>query len=197
MKLVDGLSGISFEDALVHVKSINALDLSPGMLEIARSRVATTSLPKGKPIPDIRFYEYDALKADSFPDVQTLEKADVVLSTLVLEHLPLDVFFDALKSFAKEGGYVVITNMHAEMGRKSQAGFVDEASGEKIRGESFVYEVQEVVDAGRKWGFSLEVEVMERGVMVDDLKNGIVGERGRKWIGVMCWFGMVLRYEGC
>jgi hypothetical protein len=40
--------------------------------------------------------------------------------------------------------------MHAEMGLKSQAGFLDEGSGEKVRGQNYNYEISEVLDEGLK-----------------------------------------------
>lgn len=91
---------------------------------------------------------------------------------------------------------MVITNMHAEMGRKSQAGFVDEETGNKVRGESFVYEINEVLEEARRWGFELVGEVGERGVEMEDLEKGVIGHRGKKWVGLKCWFGMVLEMKG-
>lgn len=125
------------------------------------------------------------------------QMADVVLSTLVLEHLPIPVFFQAVKKLLKPGGYLVVTNMHAEMGRRGQAGFVDEGTGEKVRGVSYVYEVGEVVAEGVRNGFVLEGEVGERRVCEGDVGEGrLLGPRGRKWIGYLCWFGFVMRLEG-
>ena len=87
--------------------------------------------------------------------------------------------------------------MHAEMGRLGQAGFVDETSGVKVRGQSFVYEIEEVLEEGKRWGFEVVGKVQERGVKEENVGEGrVVGERGRKWIGVKCWFGMVLRLSG-
>lgn len=122
----------------------------------------------------------------------------MVLSTLVLEHLSLDVFVRTIRSLLKkDGGYAVITNMHAEMGRVSQAGFVDGETGKKVRGESCVYEVQEVLGEAKRWGFELVGEIEERGVRQDDIGEGkLMSERGRKWIGTKCWFGFVLRLPG-
>ncbi len=87
--------------------------------------------------------------------------------------------------------------MHAEMGRLGQAGFVDELTGRKIRGTSYVYEVDEVLAEGRRYGFVLEGDVVERAVAENDVGEGrLLGERGRKWIDVKVWFGMVMRLEG-
>lgn len=164
------------------------------MLAIAQQRCY--AVPKSLGTPEVRFYEFDALKADDFPEVEKLGKAELVLSTLVLEHLPLDVFFRTLRRFVKKGGLAVITNMHAQMGRISQAGFVDPATDTKIRGQSYVYEIEEVLAEARKCGFILVEGVMERGIRDEDMRVGTVGERGQKWVGVLCWFGMVLRFVG-
>jgi SAM-dependent methyltransferase len=179
------------------ISRINALDLSPGMLAVAKSRCAGALGSDGQ-APQVAFYEFDALRPANYPLVSSLSlTADLVVSTLVLEHLPLSDFFRTVKWLLKpEGGYLVLTNMHADMGRKSQAGFVDEETGEKVRGDSFVYEVSEVLEEGKKWGFVLEEEVGERGVRKEDIGEGeLLGERGKKWIGCLCWFGCVMRLQ--
>ena len=170
-------------------------------MDVARQRCEkfASTLPTntgGAAFPKVEFSEFDALHPANFPEVEGLEgKADVVLSTLVLEHLPLSVFFETAKRFLKkEGGYFVLTNMHAEMGRKGQAGFVDEGTGEKVRGDSFVYEICEVLDAGKRRGFEVVGQVGERAVEEGDIGKGkLLGKRGVKWIGVKCWFGFVMR----
>ena len=188
--------------ASVPITRINALDLSPGMLDVAQQRwtkfleAKATTLCE---IPKIEFYEFDALNPSNFPEVKSIKgTANIVLSTLVLEHLPIDVFFRSVKSLLKEdGGSLVLTNMHAEMGRVGQAGFVDEETGEKIRGDSYNYEVEEVLVEGKKWGFRLEGSVGERAVREEDIGEGkLLGPRGKKWIGVKVWFGMVMRFDG-
>lgn len=122
----------------------------------------------------------------------------MVLSTLVLEHLPIKLFFETVKRLLKKGGVLVLSNMHAEMGRRSRAGFMSEENGVdvKVQGDSFVYEISEVVDVGKGFGFVVEGSVEERGVEVGDLEGGIVGERGRKWVGCKVWFGCVMRLRG-
>jgi SAM-dependent methyltransferase len=185
----------------LNIKEINALDLSPGMLEVAKQRcenylVATAANTLSVP-PAIAFHEFDALHPELFPEVKQLEgKADLVFSTLVLEHLPLDIFFRIVKNLLKPGGgYVVVTNMHAEMGRLSQAGFLDPSTGEKVRGHSYSHEISEVIEEGEKFGFSVVGEVGERGVEEGDLGT-VVGERGRKWVGIRVWFGFVMKFGG-
>lgn len=127
-----------------------------------------------------------------------------MVSTLVLEHLSLPTFFSAvsflLKPYSEASyGRVLITNMHAEMGKSSQAGFMNEIEGKKtkIRGESYVYEIEEVVEEGGKWGFHVVGDVLERRIEDGDIEedgNGLrLGNRGKKWIGKKMWFGMVMQ----
>lgn len=146
----------------------------------------------------VSFYEFDAFHPEKFPDVQELEtKADFVLSTLVLEHLPLVVFFKTIRNFLKEGGYVIVTNMHAAMGKISQAGFLDEETGRKVRGHSFAHEIEEALEEGGRWGLKLVGHVGERAMREEDVGEGrVVGVRGKKWIGVECWFGFILKFQG-
>jgi SAM-dependent methyltransferase len=180
------------------ITSIAALDLSPGMLAVAKQRcesylTANASATLLDP-PLINFHEFDALEVEPSPEIRALKgKADFVLSTLVLEHLPLDVFFSTVKSFLKpSGGYVLLSNMHADMGRISQAGFVDEVTGEKIRGHSYAHEISEVIEEGKKWGFEVAGELGERAIEEEDLGT-IVGNRGKKWVNIRVWFGFFMR----
>ena len=184
--------------SLPPITRINALDLSPGMLSQARTRCeAALQSSEGRPDPELLFYEFDALQPEKYPQVVPLSQtADLVISTLVVEHLPLTVFFHAVKQLLKPGGHLVVTNMHAEMGRRGQAGFVDEATGEKVRGLSYVHEIADVLEEGAKNGFVLQGGVGERAVMEDDVGEGrLLGPRGKKWIGCYCWFGFVMRLE--
>ncbi|TAQ84519.1 hypothetical protein B7494_g7160 [Chlorociboria aeruginascens] len=179
------------------VSQIHGLDLSPAMLSVASSRTASFLAILSSPKPNVFFQAFNALTSPIPPPLS--HSADLVLSTLVLEHLPLKAFFETVKGLVKKGGLVLVTNMHAEMGRRGQAGFVDER-GQKVRGESFNYEVGEVVDEGRRKGFEI-LDVKERGLESGDVKGeggkeegGLgLGVRGRKWIGCKVWFGVVMR----
>jgi SAM-dependent methyltransferase len=192
------------------IKNIFALDLSPGMLHLAKDRCETfinstsTSNLNPLPSPNIEFLEFDALNP-SITVIKKLEgEADMVLSTLVLEHLPLDIFFNTTKSFLRKNGkgLLVVTNMHPEMGRLSRAGFLDPVTGTKIQGTSFVHEIADVVAAGSNFGFEVVGTVVERGVSESDVgcdddegERRLLGKRGRKWIGCKVWFGCVMRLE--
>jgi len=186
------------------VSSIVGLELSPKMMEIARSRCET------------RLDELRSQRADSqqqrqpqhstpaqtvvhFSPFNMLEQsppglalnADLVLSTLVLEHIPLRTFFSTASSLLRPGGILLLTNMHADMGRVSQAGFVDPETGEKVRPLSYVYGIADVLAAAEDAG--LEVVGSVREVGVDEELAGRLGVRGKKWVGVKVWFGGVWR----
>lgn len=163
------------------------------MLDIARRRCSAITADSAAPIPSTDFHVFDALSGSAPPE--DARGAHGVVSTLVLEHLPLDVFFGSVrKLLTTEGGYLLLTNMHEEMGRRGQAGFMDVESGEKVRGVSFVYSIEQVVEAGRKWGFEVVGEVGERAVEEGDLE--VLGQRGGKWVGCKVWFGGVFRFAG-
>jgi cyclopropane fatty-acyl-phospholipid synthase-like methyltransferase len=117
--------------------------------------------------------------------------ADAVLSTLVLEHVPLPAYFSTLSALLKTGGYALVTNMHSDMGQVSQAGFVNE-QGVKVRGTSFAHTVEETVGEAARQGFEV-VSVKERRMEEEDVKEGRVGERGWKWVGVRVWYAVVVR----
>lgn len=101
------------------------------MLELAKQRLVALS---DQPNATVTYHVFDAFKEWSAEEEDLLEgNADMVLSTLVLEHLPLDVFFGTVRRLLKkEGGVLVLTNMHPDMGGISQAGFLDTDSNVKV-----------------------------------------------------------------
>jgi hypothetical protein len=127
--------------------------------------------------------------ASPFPSVPGLTPVDALISTLVLEHVPLPSFFATLHSLLRPNGLALVTNMHDQMGASSQAGFVN-AQGVKVRGTSHVHTVADTLDEARKAGLDV-LSVREREVRTEDLES--TGGRGRKWVGVRVWFGVVLR----
>ncbi|KAI1641082.1 putative methyltransferase [Biscogniauxia mediterranea] len=170
---------------------IVALDASRGMLAVARARLASASA-SGSPPP--HFELFDLLDATGPPAAAL--GADAAISTLVVEHVPLGVFFGQAARAVRPGGVLLLTNMHEEMGAVSQAGFVDARTGEKIRPRgSYAHGAGEVVAEARRWGFEVlgsdaleERAVLDDGTMVERL-----GERSRKWVGVRCWYGGIFR----
>lgn len=172
--------------------TIVGVDASPRMLDFARSNInarmaATTELTKGA--KEARLELYDVMSNTNIPE--NILNADAVISTLVLEHIPLFEFFQAASNMLKPGGLVLVTNMHPEMGGISQAGFLDPKTGEKVRTQSIVHRVEDVIAEAQRQGFRVLGDAIER--RVDEDMSKILGIRARKWVGVTVWFGVCFR----
>ncbi|USP82079.1 hypothetical protein yc1106_09353 [Curvularia clavata] len=149
---------------------IHGLDFSQPMLDIARTKLSSLppALVAGKTW-SLDCYDVfspsassssSSLTPDTVRDTSPVP-AHAIVSTLVLEHVPLDTFFTSLAGLLRPRGMALVTNMHEEMGGTgSQAGFVDE-KGVKVRGESFVHTVQEMVGAAGKAGLEVLQSVVE------------------------------------
>jgi SAM-dependent methyltransferase len=167
------------------------LDFSKGMLDIAAEKL------RGYSDGRVRLEQCDCFptvndpSASPLPAVPNLTPVNGLISTLVLEHVPLNAYFATLSSLLVSGGVALITNMHSDMGAKSQAGFVNK-DGVKVRGSSFAHTVQETLEEARQAGFNVE-HVMERAMTREDVESGAVGERGWKWVGVKVWYDVVVR----
>ena len=120
----------------------------------------------------------------------TIPRADAIISTLVIEHLELEQFFTVASRLLKPGGFMIITNMHSDMGKISRAGFVN-SEGVKVRPtESIPHTIEEICKSAEDFKFQV-LNVAEKEIMEEDVTA--LGVRSKKWIGVKCWFGMVLR----
>lgn len=172
---------------------VTALDFSAGMLDVARGKLSP--LEKGN--VRLRISQADCFptvgdkKASPVPAVDDLFAVDGIISTLVLEHVPLGDYFATVASLVREGGYALVTNMHSDMGKMSQAGFVN-AEGVKVRGTSFAHTPSETVEAATQAGFEV-VNLKECMMTRENVESGRVGERGLKWVGVNVWYGLLLR----
>lgn len=175
--------------------TVLGVDASSAMLAIAQRRCAIhfKSLPQDDRAASWHLEEWDILSEHAKGTEPGGRKADLIISTLVLEHIPLEAFFTAAAGLIKPGGRLLVTNMHREMGVVSQAGFVD-ARGMKVRGESFAHGVQETVEEARRCRFILEGNVLEKGVEETDVT--VLGQRAKKWVrGPKVWYGGVWRKE--
>ncbi|KAL8809343.1 MAG: hypothetical protein Q9200_003495 [Gallowayella weberi] len=169
---------------------ILGLDNSQGMLQRAESRCR--SVMEVSEAESLDFQIWDMLALQESEDVPAnVRGADAILSTLVVEHIPLRQFFKACSAILKPGGHVLCTNMHPEMGAISQAGFQDPATGEKIRPISYAHTIRELLSCASTWGFTAVWGPKERKVQESDLIK--LGDRGRKWVEVHAWFGVILR----
>ncbi|CAG7940067.1 unnamed protein product [Penicillium salamii] len=203
-----GRNTIQLLDTL-STKKIDAFDLigldaSPGMLEVARTAVKEHVNEKGYS-QTVSLDILDILQATTIsqlPPSLGIGAAGVIC-TLVLEHIPLAQFFAVASMITRPGGYLLLTNMHQEMGMKSQAGFTDPKSGVKIRPTSYCHAIPDIVDAAQDAGFS--VAMISGATGVDDCENGVfvrgvderlgdmLGARAKKWVGVKVWFGICFR----
>ncbi|KAL8762917.1 MAG: hypothetical protein Q9194_007456 [Teloschistes cf. exilis] len=167
---------------------VAGLDISEHMIEKAKSRCLDVwnSLPPSPRCHVLAFKPCDI----SSTEAVGFYLAKGVISTLVMEHIPLENFFAVCHKIMAPGGILLITNMHSDMGAISQAGFVDQATGEKIQTTSYAHTLSEVEEQIAAKNFEI-LWKEERAVSEGDLEK--IGERGRKWVGVKVWFGMILR----
>ncbi|KAL4977375.1 hypothetical protein BDW66DRAFT_39520 [Aspergillus desertorum] len=178
---------------------IIGLDASPGMLKIAKGTLQTQGVMGPVDGGRVVLGVYDLLspQRESLPvSLRGGTGASGAISTLVLEHIPLDKFFEGAAQLIRPGGYLLVTNMHSEMGAISQAGFVDVGSGKKIRPTSYAHEIGNVIAAAERAGFEVvpltDGESM-RERRVDEEMVERLGSRARKWVGIMVWFGVFFR----
>jgi SAM-dependent methyltransferase len=171
------------------------LDFSQGMLGVASAKLSSK-----QPNVSLRLQCCDCFPTANDPTASPTPVViypgamDAVISTLVLEHIPLSAFFSTLSSVLRSSGMALVTNMHADMGAVSQAGFVN-AEGVKIRGSSYSYTVQETLDAARQSGLEV-LSVRERSMTEEDVESGVTGKRGLKWVGAKVWYALVVRKVG-
>lgn len=174
--------------------TVVGLDASPKMLEIARSRIDEHMAQvrvDSDTAQGVQLEQYNLLSSDHIPSCAL--NADALISTLVLEHIPLSAFFDRVSQLLKPGGLALVTNMHSDMGAISQAGFVDPQTGEKVHTQSFAHHLDDVVAEAQTQGFEVVGEILERAV--DEEMSKVLGMRARKWIGVTVWFGICFRKQ--
>ncbi|KAK0514424.1 hypothetical protein JMJ35_003041 [Cladonia borealis] len=172
--------------------TIICLDASPKMLEIAIKRLAERMTALDCASTKAKAFQaivYDMLSSSPLPP--SALDADALISTLVLEHIPLVEFFRTLSQILKPGGFALVTNMHSEMGAISQAGFVDPETGEKVRPKSYGHRLEDVIAEAERQEFQVVGAVDER-VMDEEMAERL-GERAKKWIGVTVWFGVCFR----
>ncbi|KAJ5097141.1 methyltransferase [Penicillium angulare] len=176
------------------------VDASPGMLEVAQKTVQPAFTQNESQIATVSLGVFDLLKPISdenrLPASLQQTGAAGVISTLVLEHIPLKKFFEAASAMMRSGGYLLITNMHADMGALSQAGFTDPQTGVKIRPTSYCHSIPEVLATATEAGFQIKNLIGENGGngvlerAVDENLGEILGARAKKWVGINVWFGV-------
>ncbi|KAJ6022490.1 hypothetical protein N7499_007805 [Penicillium canescens] len=194
IQLADALSSNAGADQF----EIVGLDASPGMLDVAGTTIQK-HVGTENPSPAVTLGIFDLLYTTMEQLPASLREPTAgavgVISTLVLEHIPLQQFFTAASAIMRAGAYLLVTNMHADMGMRSQAGFTDPATGVKIRPTSYCHQIGDVVAVAAEAGFKIEdvVGCNEDGVLargVDEASGKVLGARAKKWDGVRVWFGV-------
>lgn len=127
-----------------HAESVTALDLSPEMLERARSRVTPAH---------VKFVEHDIQHAWPVPD----ESFNAVVGNLVLEHVAnIAIVFHEAQRVLRPNGTLFLCELHPYRQRLgSQAQFTDAKSGERLKVEAYAHDVSEYVNAGIDAGLRL------------------------------------------
>lgn len=174
--------------------NIVGLDFSPSMLDIARSRLneELRKIPENRGAASVKLETFDIIQHTNLP--RAAVGADAVISTLVLEHIPVHIFFQTASDLLKADGMLLVTNMHSDMGNISQAGFIDPMSGGKIRPKSYAHTIEVVAAEAKNKGFVLQGDFLER--EVDEAGSATLGDRAKKWVGVKVWYGMMFRKIG-
>lgn len=132
---------------------VTGVDLSPGMLAVARKRLARASL------------EAELVQGDVLGDLPLAEGAfDAAVCALVVEHVaPLDRFFARVARLLAPGGRLWLSEIHPE--RSAQgilAHFVD-ASGEEVHLEGTAHTEAALRGAAEGAGFAVVACVTHRG----------------------------------
>ena len=170
-----GRHAIRLAEAGAHV---TAVDFSEEMIARARAKAGAER---------IRFLVHDVRRPFPFSE----RSFDVVLSALVLEHIPvaeLRPFFAELGRLVRPEGRIVVTAMHPAMFQRGRsAAFRDEA-GREVRPRSYVATLSDYTESAERSGLAI-VKLSEYTV---DEAFAARHERARKALGWPALVVMVL-----
>lgn len=125
-------------------RSVLALDLSEGMLEVARARVRS---------PRVDFRRHDLTEPWPAADASF----DLVVDALVLEHLPdLAFVFREAARVLRPGGRMVLCELHPARQRAGRQAEFTTSEGEVERVPAFLHDEEEYLDAARAAGLEVE-----------------------------------------
>ncbi|KAJ2916249.1 hypothetical protein MD484_g4168, partial [Candolleomyces efflorescens] len=202
-----GRNTVKIKQNLPLGSTIYAIDVSEGMMAEAKKKIhemgygaSSSSTPSSgftiSVITDVQWALLDvqSQRAELNALVGEGDPVDIVISTLVLEHVGLDAFFSAVGAHLKVGGWAWISSMHPFIGANTGAGYRRSEDGTKVHGVSYNYEIQEVMDAAKVHGLKVEGEVVEAGVG-DDEKEAVAkfGARAKKAVGWKIFVGFLFR----
>lgn len=89
--------------------------------------------------------------------------ADVTISTLAIEHMQLQDFFQAAGNIVRNGGLLLVTNMHSDMGDISRHQVVDKEAGEAFCSEHYNHQIDVMISAANRASF--ELLILQEGVL--------------------------------
>jgi len=162
---------------------VTALDFSPRMLEIARTKAGAER---------VRFDLHDVTTRLPLDD----GAADRVLCCLMLEHVAdLASFFGELARVCAPPprGAIVVSAMHPAMLRRGvQARFHDPRTGARVQPASFPYQVSDYATAARSAGLVID----HLGEHAVDAALAAAYPRGARYVGWPMLLLMTLRRKG-
>ncbi|KAJ3518969.1 hypothetical protein NMY22_g13420 [Coprinellus aureogranulatus] len=171
-----GRNTAKYPQLLTPGSTIYAIDISEGMMDEAKKKLEGASCKIHWALLDFQ------TQGDELASLVG-EPVDIVISTLVLEHVGLDVFFATIAKHLRSGGWAWVSTMHPFIGRVTGACFRRE-DGVKVRGVSSNYEIEEVVASAKKHGLELGCPVVESGVGDDEAEAlEKFGARAKKCVG--------------
>ena len=135
-------TGKNTEWLVTRADHVTAVDLSEGMLAIARSKVASDK---------VLFRQADITKPWAFAD----KSYDLVGFSLVLEHIEnLDFIFSEVSKVIAPGGYVYIGELHPFKQYSGTKARFDTADGQQVV-TCFDHHVSDFVQAAQDHGFEV------------------------------------------
>jgi ubiquinone/menaquinone biosynthesis C-methylase UbiE len=129
---------------VAQARELIALDFSPGMLDVARRRVRSSTA---------RFVEHDITR----PWPVESESVDVVVGNLVLEHVQeLAPVFTEASRVLRAGGQLFFCELHPyRQLRGGQAHFIDAHTDETVHVAAYRHSVSDYVTVALTAGFTL------------------------------------------
>ena len=140
---------------------VAAIDLSPGMLAVARNKLASF---------DVRLIERDIMAGPL-----ELGRFDVVVTALVMEHIAdIETFFDRVAESLKPGGRFFMSEVEPErLAAGGVARFYDPDTGVQTKLASFAHTAEAILSAAHQAGLTL---VREQDVLGDARLTAIRSE---------------------
>jgi len=187
-----GRNTVKLQQFLPNGSTIYAIDVSKEMMSVAQTKIESLVASNASTCQTQTHFSLLDIQSQ-LSDITSFTEAnpvDIIISTLVLEHVSLSPFFSAVSTLLRPGGWAWITSMHPDISDKTGAGFTRPDDNVRVQGVSYDYSIEDIVDAARESGLELEGDVVETGVGVEaDRAVERFGEKARKWAGWRIFLG--------